>query len=101
MDLADFVQETKTRTFSEGVGLPGRVWASNSFIWVTDISKETNFPRGPLAAQAGLRWGIGFPISNGVEFVGVLEFFSKEPRHPDQQLEDVMTSIGNHVTQFI
>lgn len=101
MDLADFVQETKMRTFSEGVGLPGRVWASNSLIWVTDIAEEANFPRGALAVKAGLRWGIGFPISNRAEFVGVLEFFSKQAQDPDQQLKDVMTWIGNHISQYI
>jgi serine phosphatase RsbU (regulator of sigma subunit) len=43
---------------------------------------------------------VGFPIRDG-EIQGVLEFFSREVRQPDDELIQMMTSIGNQITQFI
>ena len=96
-----FERDTRQRTFSSGIGLPGRVWASESFVWMPDVSADPNCPRAPVATQEGLRGAIAFPVHNGIEFLGVLEFLSREIREPDQSLIEMMTSIGSHISQFI
>src|SRR5205823_11731644 len=88
-------------TFSAGIGLPGRVWASGRCSWIPDVTRDANFTRGPIAAREGLHAAVGFPIRNGVEFLGVMEFFSREIRQPDEELLQTMTSIGRHIGQFI
>ncbi len=101
VDIPAFESFSRQYTFSRGIGLPGRVWASDSSIWVPDVSQDANFPSAPIAAKEGLHAAVGFPIRNGVEFLGVMEFFSLEIRQPDRELLQMMTSIGRHVSQFI
>jgi serine phosphatase RsbU (regulator of sigma subunit) len=101
VDVPAFEQASRQRTFSPGVGLPGRVWAGDRSVWIPDMTEEANSPRAPVAAGEGLHAAVGFPIRNGVEILGVMEFFSLEIREPDVELLQMMTSIGSHISQFI
>jgi hypothetical protein len=101
VEVPDFERDTRLRTFSAGSGLPGRVWAGDSMVWMPDVTAEANFPRAAVATQAGLRGAIAFPIHNGGELLSVLEFFSREVRQPDRQLTEMMTSIASQIGQFI
>ena len=86
---------------SRGIGLPGRIWASGSAAWILDVSRENNFPRSPFAIQEGLHGAVGFPICDGGEFHGVMEFFSREVRQPDEAVLDMMGGIGGQIGQFL
>lgn len=99
--LAAFLASSRDRTFSLGVGLPGRVWATGEAAWITDVLRDRNFPREPQAAQAGLRGAFAFPILLGRETIGLLEFFSRETRSPDEDLLAMMTAIGGQIGQFV
>jgi PAS domain-containing protein len=44
---------------------------------------------------------LAFPILLGGEALGVIEFFSREIRQPDQELLDVLATIGSQIGQFI
>ena len=72
--------------FEPGVGLPGRVWASAAPSWIPDVTLDPNFPRAPVATREGLHAAFGFPILLRGEVQGVLEFFSREIRKPDDDL---------------
>ena len=100
MTLDGFERVSRTRTFTRGVGLPGRIWESGKPAWIPDVTGDPNLPREALAAQAGLRSAFGFPILLGDEVVGVMEFFSEEPRQPDQDLNDMIASVGFQIGQF-
>ncbi|MDE3034408.1 MAG: PAS domain S-box protein [Nitrospirota bacterium] len=96
-----FAALSRDTTFPKGVGLPGRVWATGQSVWITDVLKDANFPRASGAAQVGLHGAIGFPIVLGGELLGVLEFFSRQVRQPDDDLQRMMAEIGIKVGQFI
>jgi DNA-directed RNA polymerase specialized sigma24 family protein len=104
-----FEQFKRQRCFSRGVGLPGRVWARDHPVWVRDLARDAAFREAPLATREGLHpacrpsvlAAVGFPIHNGTEILGVMEFFSREMRPPDQELFRMMASIGGHVAQFM
>jgi PAS domain S-box-containing protein len=96
-----FLTATRERTFSPGVGLPGRIWVSGEPAWIPDVGADANFPRAPAAAKDGLRGAFGFPILLGGEVVGVVEFFSREVRSPDQPLLQLFAGIGSQLGQFI
>ncbi len=96
-----FEKISREREFVRGVGLPGRVWASCEPAWIPDVTLDANFPRSPYAAKAGLHGAFGFPITLGAEVVGMLEFFSREIRQPDDDLLKMMSSIGSQIGQFI
>jgi serine phosphatase RsbU (regulator of sigma subunit) len=88
-------------TFSRGIGLPGRIWAGGSAAWISDVSQDSNFPRTFFAIQEGLHGAVGFPICDGDEFHGVVEFFSREVRQPDEAVLTMMAEIGRQISQFI
>src|SRR5439155_22053837 len=62
---------------------------------------DDNFPRAAAAAEAGLHGAFGFPIRRGPTILGVLEFFSREIRQPDELLISTMRVIGSQIGQFI
>jgi PAS domain S-box-containing protein len=96
-----FESITKQRTFEKGVGLPGRVWASGEPAWIPDVVHDQNFPRSRAASEEGLHSAFGFPIRLGAETHGVIEFFSPEIRQPDEDLLQMMSTIGIQIGQFI
>jgi len=101
IDLAEFVEVTRTTTFAGGIGLPGRVWSSGKPAWIPDVLKDANFPRARAAHAVGLHAAFGFPIVIRSVVYGVLEFFSREPRPPDDSLLQAMTDMGIKIGQFI
>jgi two-component system, sensor histidine kinase and response regulator len=96
-----FDQGTHSRTFSPGIGLPGRVWAQAQPAWIEDVTRDANFPRASIAAHEGLHAAFGFPILLGAEVLGVLEFFSPHIQQPDRRLLEMMSAIGSQIGQFI
>jgi len=99
--VQEFDQGTHSRTFSPGVGLPGRVWSQAQSAWIEDVTRDGNFPRASLAAQEGLHAAFGFPVLLGAEVLGVLEFFSEQIQKPDRELLEMMSAIGSQIGQFI
>ncbi|HXT63849.1 MAG TPA: PAS domain S-box protein [Pyrinomonadaceae bacterium] len=96
-----FEELCKERVFERGVGLPGRVWADRKPAWIRDVSKDDNFPRGPIASAEGLHAAFAFPITFDQEFLGVIEFFSSEIRQPEEPLLAMFTGIGSQIGQFM
>lgn len=96
-----FESESRTRRFTAGSGLPGRVLATGKALWLANIMDEENFPRVTAAAREGLHAAIAFPILTGNETLGVMEFFSPEVRSPDEDLLELMNAIGRQIGQFI
>jgi serine phosphatase RsbU (regulator of sigma subunit)/putative methionine-R-sulfoxide reductase with GAF domain len=100
VEVAAFEELTRRRTFPPGVEVPGRVWAGEEPVWLPDASAAADFPRRQVAAQCGLHGAVGFPVRDG-QVQGVLEFYSREMRQPDDDLLQMMASIGSEITQFI
>lgn len=88
-------------TFNKGVGLPGRVWASGKPAWIPDVLADSNFPRAPTASQEGLHGAFGFPIRHDGTVVGVMEFFSREVREPDEQMLSMLGDVGKQIGEFM
>jgi diguanylate cyclase (GGDEF)-like protein/PAS domain S-box-containing protein len=82
----EFRTISRSTLFERGLGLPGRVWQSGRPLWVSDVTRDANFPRAPFADAAGLKAGFGVPILAGHEVVAVLEFFVFEARQEDEHL---------------
>ena len=99
--VKEFDRGTHSRTFSPGVGLPGRVWAQAQPAWIEDVTQDANFPRAKIAAREGLHAAFGFPILLGTEVLGVLEFFGPQIQQPDHRLLEMMSAIGSQIGQFI
>ena len=85
-EVPKFESASRERTFLAGVGLPGKVWLSRKPRYISDLVREANFQRTPVVARERLHAAFGFPILLGGEVLGVIEFFSREIRQPDQEL---------------
>jgi len=82
-------------------GLLRRVLASGEPNWIADVTEDPSFRRGPEARAAGLRGAFAFPIRFGNEILGIMEFFSRESRPPDEMLVQSTGSIGSQIGQFM
>jgi PAS domain S-box-containing protein len=100
INVAQFEAATRQRSFAPGVGLPGRVWSSGDAAWISDVTKDSNFPRAPVAVKEGLHAAFGFPITVGNEVLGVVECFSHEVRVPDEHFLQTVSDIGRQLGPF-
>src|SRR5258705_1004469 len=100
MNLTEFENVCRSRSFAKGEGLPGRIWATRKPTWIPDVTRDDNFPRSKVAERAGLRGAFGFPIFLGDDVGGILEFFSRQIRQPDQELLYMIGSVGGQNGQF-
>ena len=101
LDFAEFESTCRSMTFSRGVGLPGRVWATGEPAWIPDVAADQNFPRAAVAARCRLHGAFGFPLKRRGEVLGVMEFFSREIRAPEAELLAMMATIGNQIGMFM
>jgi PAS domain S-box-containing protein len=86
---------------AKGEGLPGRVLESREARWIVDAPEDGNFPRANVARRSGLHAAFGFPLHSPRGVVGVMEFFSRELREPDERLLWTMRVLGGQVGQFV
>ncbi|PYJ14437.1 MAG: hypothetical protein DME96_15860, partial [Verrucomicrobia bacterium] len=98
---SQFEAASRESTFMPGMGLPGRVWFSCEPAYIPDVVRDANFLRAPITACDVLHTAFGFPILLRGEVLGVMEFFSHEIRPPDQELLNMMATIGSQIGQFI
>jgi PAS domain S-box-containing protein len=101
IEVPEFERLSRDFTFVPGLGLPGRVWSRLEPQYINDVVLDENFPRVAMAEREGLHAAFGFPILLGGEALGVIEFFSREIRRPDQQLLNMLATIGSQIGQFM
>jgi|CXWL01.1.fsa_nt_gi PAS domain S-box-containing protein len=92
--LSEFEAQTRATVFPLGIGLPGRIWSLGEPAWVDDILQDGNFPRLAAASEASLHAGFGLPILSGVHVIGVMEFFSRTIKPPDEDLLKMLMTVG-------
>jgi PAS domain S-box-containing protein len=99
--VPQFEAVNRESTFMLGIGLPGRVWSRHEPAYIPDVVHDTNFPHASVAASEGLHAAFAFPILLGGDVLGVMEFFSHDIRQPEQELLNMMATLGSQVGQFI
>jgi PAS domain S-box-containing protein len=101
LNAPEFEKITRVASFTSGVGFPGRVWAEAKPLWVLDVVHDSNFPRALYAAEEGLHGAFGFPVRSGGRVIGVIEFFSREIRQPDNDLLSMFDAVGTQIGGFV
>ncbi len=87
--------------FPAGSSLPGRVWERRRAVWIPDVTVDPHFTRASQASQVGLHGGFACPVIVGEKFMGVIEWFSHEIREPDDDLLEMMMTVGSQIGQFL
>jgi PAS domain S-box-containing protein len=101
VEVPSFEAVSRESCLMPGMGLPGRVWSRREPTYISDVVDDVNSPRASIAAREGLHAAFGFPILLGGEVLGVMEFFSREIRQPDQDLLDMTAPLGSQIGQFV
>jgi len=99
--FAAFRQATGETSFARGEGLPGRVLESGKPAWITDVTRDTNFPRASFAEDCGLKAGFAFPVTSERGVIAVLEFFATEAIEPDERTRRILASVGEQLGGII
>jgi PAS domain S-box-containing protein len=100
--LEQFVGLTESAAFQLGMGLPGRVWARQEPVWLTDLEHaETDLPHCRAAGRFGLRSVYACPVTFEGEVLAVIELFSFSDRRPDTGFSELMESVSSQIAQFL
>lgn len=84
---------TYGKTFTPGMGLPGRILQSGEPLWIADTQTDDNFFRKGL----GFGGAFGFPLKSEGRTVAVLEFFSEVEAPPEPEILLMVRAIGEQV----
>ena len=82
-------------------GLVRGVWSSGSPVWLPDVTQQPGFRRGPAAAKADLHCAFAFPILAGGQPLGIMEFYGRDIKEPDEALLQVVRAIGSQMGQYL
>ncbi len=99
--LDDFIARSRQVTYTPGQGLAGKVWQSGKPVWLDDVTKNQGMTPHRAGAGTGLRGTFLFPVTAEGQVVGVLSFFSREVREPDERLLQAVRVIGSQIGQFV
>nr|WP_305785637.1 GAF domain-containing protein [Actinoplanes lichenis] len=94
----DFRRVTLEAAFAEGVGLSGRAWRSRDLVFVRNIADLSDCVRAPVAARAGVRSGVCFPLIEDGAVVGTMDFFANEELSPSDGRMAVLRAVGQLVS---
>jgi diguanylate cyclase (GGDEF)-like protein len=83
--------------FALGIGLPGRVLATGTAAWITDVAADSNFARKDL----GVRGAFAVPIYAEGEIMAILEFFTPAPVAPNPALLEVVEKICRQLGRVV
>jgi PAS domain S-box-containing protein len=88
-------------TLSHAEGLPGVVWTGGEMLWESDLRSVGKCRRSAVAAGAGFRGALGYPIQAEGEVVGVFELFSRSPDAPGEHTLETLGNIAAQVGHFV
>jgi signal transduction histidine kinase len=87
--------------FARGRGVPGRAWAREEVVWVTDLLDESGLVRGESAAAAGLHGAAAVPLRDAGRTVGVIELLTRAVRPMSEQGRRALTRAGSSLGRLI
>lgn len=97
----EFQSVTQKAAFEKGIGLSGRVWDTESLMFVRDLSEMKDCCRAPVAQKAGVKSGICFPIKMNNKVVGTMDFFALETLSPSENRLETLRNIGSLVSSAL
>ncbi|MGM3306620.1 diguanylate cyclase domain-containing protein [Anabaena sp. WFMT] len=101
--LRQFHQASLNYTFTYGVKLIGRVWATQQLEWIEDVLQvgEDVFLRLELVQDAGLKTAFAVPISIEGEVLVVMCFFKRSLLDYNSELVELVNAVALELSGFI
>jgi len=94
----DFRDVTQSATFAKGVGVAGRTWEGRELLFVGDLGLVDDCVRSPVAAKAGVKSGVCFPIIIKGEVRGTMDFFAMETLQLSKGRREALENVGRLVS---
>ena len=82
-------------------GLVRRAWLEERSTWLGNIDEVASFRRKTSCVKLGFRSAYAFPVIARDECMGVMEFFGRDVREPDDALIQVTAVLASQIGQFI
>jgi PAS domain S-box-containing protein len=101
VDGGDFETVTQDLTLPRGSGLPGRVWLEGKPLWVSNPADDPSAVARRFQQFRQFRGMLAFPVRTNRRVIGVVEFFTREDREPDEDLLRTVRTLGNQIGDFI
>jgi PAS domain S-box-containing protein len=92
-ETVEVLKQRREVRLERGSGLPGRVWERQLPLWIPDLAAEDG--------GGELRGGVAIPLRNGLNVIGVMAFYCREQREPNDDQHSMMTALGGQIGQFI
>ncbi|UCE62603.1 MAG: PAS domain S-box protein [Nitrospirota bacterium] len=99
--LEHFETIVRSMVYTEGRGLPGKVWAAVEPATIDDVRVLADFPHPSKAAEAALQGAIAFPLVVANRCIGVLEFMTFSPISLTPGHRQMFTAFGAQIGGFI
>ena len=96
----EFIAANPLHGFKPGKGLPGQIWEGGQPVWIRDLMSDPALARADAAIKVGIHGAFGFPIRISGEVDGVIEFFSRQVREPDEELLSMIADVALRIGQF-
>ena len=102
-DFEGFSKQSEGVTLAAYEGLASRVWLSQQWEWIQDISKSevSVFLESKIAADVCLKTGFGVPIIANDQVVAVLVFFKTVESLPDSRLLELVNAVAAQLGSLI
>jgi signal transduction histidine kinase len=94
-------RSAETVVFHPGVGMAGRIWSEGRSVWIRSLQASNDLVRAATAEELGLRSAMGAPIVLGRGVHGVLTFFSRRQKDPDESHQAFLAALGSQIGQFM
>ena len=69
--------------------------------WIVDVQSDPTFKRLPSAQKLGFVSAYAFPIFAAGKVIGMMEFFGRDVRQPDEMLLLITRSVGSQIGQYV
>ena len=99
--LEGVISRSRHMKLSSGEGLAGQVWEKTEPLGIIDVAQKQNHPLATAANSEGLHGAFAFPIRLSGHVLSIMEFFSRDPLDPDEELLNMFTAIGIQIGHFI
>jgi PAS domain S-box-containing protein len=101
LDASALSKATRNMALAIGEGLPGRVWQTGQYIWLSDVIADKTFSRIAEAKAANLHSVFCFPIRIENKVLGALEFLVQRRQGADDVMLKMMAAITVQIGFFM
>ncbi|HEX2062709.1 MAG TPA: ATP-binding protein [Thermoanaerobaculia bacterium] len=101
VDAAKFHGRVGELRFGRGRGVPGRAWARDELVWVSDLFDESGLLRADSASRAGLHGAAAVPLHDSERIIGVLEMLTRAIRPINEQRRRGLVRAGRSLGRLI